>query len=264
MLGRANVDAEGFVERAKKGDAVALERVLAEIAPAVRRFGMRMCKNPDDADDVLQDTLLTIATHLPEFEGRASLQSWVFALTRSACARKRRGLKNQPPVPDVERVDEAPSPEARAANREIGAALTRALDDLPEEQREVVLLRDVEGLSGPEAAAAIGITVDALKSRLHRARSALRVSLTPLLESPSTCPDVAMQWSRKLEGDLSTVDCALMEKHVTTCPTCAAACDALKDALLACRRSAGQPVPPEVQARVKAAVSAWSVARGVQ
>jgi RNA polymerase sigma-70 factor (ECF subfamily) len=225
---------------------------------------MRMCRNPHDADDVLQDTLLSIATHLPEFEGRSSLQSWVFALTRSACARRQRGLKNQPPVPDVEHPDESPSPEARAASRELSTALTRALDALPEDQREVILLRDVEGLTAPEAAMAIGIKVDALKSRLHRARSALRASLAPLLDSPSTCPDVAAQWSRHLEGDLSATDCATMEKHVATCPSCATACDSLKQALVACRRAAGEPVPPEVQARVKAAVAAWSVARGVQ
>lgn len=250
------------VELARQGDAAALEEVLASLAPAVRRFGMRMCKSPDDADDVLQDTLLAIATHLPEFEGRSSLSSWVFALVRSACARRRRGLKNRPPVADDaarERSDEAPSPEESAAGRELGAALSRALDALPEDQREAVLLRDVEGLSATEAAEAIGIGEAALKSRLHRARAALRESLAPLAAGAPApgCPDVAEQWSRKLEGDLSATDCATMEKHLATCPTCAATCDALKSALLACRAAAHEPVPPEVQARVKAAMRAW-------
>lgn len=249
------------VERARQGDAAALEEVLASVAPAVRRFGMRMCRSPDDADDVLQDTLLAIATHLPEFEGRSSLSSWVFALVRSACARKRRGLKNRPPVADDaahERSDEAPSPEESAAGRELGAALSRALEALPEDQREAVLLRDVEGLSAAEAAEAIGIGEAALKSRLHRARAALRASLAPLAAAPAPgCPNVAEQWSRKLEGDLSAMDCAAMEKHLATCPTCAATCDALRSALLACQAAAHEAVPPEVQARVKAAVRAW-------
>ncbi len=257
------MELEGFVDKAKRGDPAALERVLAEVAPAVRRFGVRMCRNADDADDVLQDTLLNIATHLPEFEGRSSLLSWVFTLTRTACSRKRRGLKNQPPVPDDaarEQKDEAPSPEARAAEREIGEALVRALDSLSDEHREVILLRDVEGLSAQEASDAIGISVDALKSRLHRARAALREALAPLAETPSpSCPDVVLQWSRKLEGDLSATDCATMEKHLATCPACASTCDTLKQALLACRRSS-EDVPPEVQARVKAAVRAWTKA----
>ena len=248
------------LERAKEGDPAALEEVLAGVAPAVRRFGVRMCKDPTDADDVLQDTLLSIATHLPEFEGRSSLSSWVFTIVRSACARRRRGLKNQPPVADdVEREDEAPGPEALVARREMGTALTRALDALPEDQREAILLRDVEGLTAPEAAEVIGISIDALKSRLHRARAALREALEPLRAEPTpSCPDVAAEWSRKLEGDLSATDCSAMEKHVAGCASCSATCEALKNALLACRRSADEAVPAEVQARVKAAVRAWS------
>ena len=256
------MDVEGFVERAKRGDSAALEQVLAEVAPAVRRFGVRMCKNPHDADDVLQDTLLSIATHLPEFEGRSSLLSWVFTLTRTACARRRRGLKNRPPVADDaahERRDDAPSPEAQVASREIADALERALDSLADEQREVILLRDVEGLTASEAADVLGISVDALKSRLHRARGALREKLVPVLEpATDSCPDVVLQWSRKLEGDLSATDCATMEQHVVACPHCTATCDALRRALLACTRSADEDVPFEVQARVKAAVRAWA------
>ncbi len=257
---------DSLIERARAGDTAALEELLAEVAPAVRRFGVRMCKDPHDADDVLQDTLLTIATHLPEYEGRSSLTSWVFALTRSACARRRRGAKNRPHESAdalAERGDGNPTPAERAADRELGGALTRALDDLPDDYREVILLRDVEGLTAPEAAIALGISVDALKSRLHRAREALRTSLAPLLEGaapkPSPgCPDVVAMWSKKLEGDLSPIDCASMEKHIATCGSCGAACDALKQALLACRRSATMEVRPEIQARVKAAVRAWA------
>src|SRR5512139_2295083 len=84
------------VARAQRGDVVALEELLAEVAPTVLRFARRMCRSDADADDVLQDTLLAAATHLGEFEGRSSLSSWLFALARSACSRKRRGLANQP------------------------------------------------------------------------------------------------------------------------------------------------------------------------
>ncbi len=253
------------VVRAKSGDVEALEEVLASVAPAVRRFGVRMCKSPHDADDVLQDTLLAIATHLPEFEGRSSLTSWVFALTRSACARRRRGLKNRPPVADdavAERADETPSPEERAAEHQLGDALAQALESLPDDQREAVLLRDVEGLSAPEAAEAIGIGEAALKSRLHRGRSALRDALAPLVGRAPGCPDVAEQWSRKLEGDLSAIDCEAMQKHLATCPACAKSCDVLKSALVACRASATADVPPEVQQRVKSAVRAWAASVG--
>lgn len=255
-----------LVARARSGDAQALEELLAQVAPAVERFGMRMCRNPDDADDVLQDTLLSIATHLGEFEGRSSLLSWVFTLTRTACSRRRRGLKNRPHVSEddaPEPPDPAASPEDRAADRELARALSRALDALPDDYREVILLRDVEGLGAADAAHALGISVDALKSRLHRAREALRAALAPLLEPDApaparTCPEVATLWSKKLEGELSQDDCAAMEKHLQTCRSCAAACDVLRKALLACKRSASEAARPEVQARVRAAVRAWA------
>lgn len=212
----------------------------------------------------MQETLLGIAQHLSDFEGRASLSSWAFALARSACARKRRGLKNRPAEGDEHITDEpdrSPNPEARAADQEIASALSAALDGLSDDHREVILLRDIEGLSAPEAASSLGITVDALKSRLHRAREALRAALRPLLEptvleAAPGCPDVVALWSNKLEGDLSQSDCAAMEEHVAGCATCGAACDALKRALLACQRVRTGEVPRQIQAQVKAAVRA--------
>lgn len=243
-----------------------MEELLADVAPQVHRFGRRMCGSDHDADDVVQDTLINVATHLDQFEGRASLSSWVFALARSACSRRRRGLKNRPPVAEEavrERVDPAPTPEQHAESSELGSALSRALDSLSDEHREVILLRDVEGLTAAETAAALEVSVDAVKSRLHRAREALRAALRPLLEptaAPATsgCPDVVAMWSKKLEGDLSQGDCASMEAHIAVCPTCSGACDALKRALLACQRVRGEDVPPAIQARVKAAVRAWA------
>jgi RNA polymerase sigma-70 factor, ECF subfamily len=259
-----------LVTRARAGDRRALEEVLSIIAPSVRRFGLRMCRDVHDAEDVLQDTLLNVANHLGEFEGRSSLSSWVFALTRSACTRRRRGLKNRPPISDdrlAATPDDRPTPEDRASDQELASALSSALDGLSDDYREVILLRDIEGLSAPEAASSLGMTVDALKSRLHRAREALREALRPLLEPtpahpPSGCPEVAVLWSKKLEGDLSQGDCAAMEKHLATCPACEAACDALKRALLACERVRTEEVPPEVQARVKAALRAWAAQAG--
>jgi len=230
---------DDLVRLAKSGDQAALEKLLVNVAPKVQRFGMRMCKNAPDADDVLQDTLLTILRHLPKFERRSSFTSWVFALTRSACARRRRGLKNKP-----------------------GMELAEALDELSDEYREVILLRDVESLTAPEAAESLGISVEALKSRLHRARQALRNTLAQVLEPTGpkasvTCPDIMELWSRKLEGDLDALDCAQMEKHLATCPACESACSALKNALGACRRQAARDVPVEIQEQVRAALRIW-------
>lgn len=253
---------DSLLDRARQGDRAALEELLAQQAPAIYRFSLRMCRNTADAEDTLQDTLLSIASHLGEFAGRASLSSWVFALTRSACARRRRGLKNRP----AESIDDAPplrsarpSPEAHAGQHELTEALTASLEQLPEAYREVLLLRDVEGLSAIEAAETLGVSVDALKSRLHRARQALREALQPILEAEAprpepACPDIIGAWSQKLEDQLSSEDCAAMEKHLLGCPACGAACTALKRSLSACQRLNTEEVPPELQTQVKAAM----------
>jgi len=143
----------------------------------------------------------------------------------------------------------------------LASVLSDALDALSDDQREVILLRDIEGLSAPEAASVLGLSVDALKSRLHRARQALRSALRPVLEpaalpSAPGCPDIAALWSKKLDGDLSQSDCSAMEKHLTVCPSCSAACTALKQALLACQQVGMADLPRDVQARVGAAVRA--------
>jgi RNA polymerase sigma-70 factor (ECF subfamily) len=256
---------EELVRQAQSGDPSALEKLLGAIAPSVQRFGMRMCQNPTDSEDVLQDTLMNILGHLHEFEGRSSFSSWVFTLTRSACMRRRRGLKNQPkePFEEVEGLlESSQTPEQGASDREMSKLLESALLLLPDEYREVILLRDVESLTAPEAADTLGISVDALKSRLHRARQALRQALRPALE-PQTpavaagCPDIMLLWSRKLEGDLDALDCAQMENHLVNCPSCNAACSALKSALLACRHEAERDVSPEIQQQVKSALRVW-------
>jgi len=250
-----------LVERAKRGDRAAVEKLLEDIAPAVHRFSLRMCKNRHDADDVLQDTLLNVAQHIGDFEGRSSLPSWVFALTRSACARRRRGLKNRPPEePDEEHSDGNATPDLAAERRELSEILVHALEALPEQQREVLLLRDVEGLSAQEAASALEISIDALKSRLHRARASLKETLERTLalssEPKSGCPDIVLSWSRRLDGELSQVDCSRIEAHVASCPDCQKACEGLKFALRLCREAATEPVPAHIQAQVREAVRA--------
>lgn len=259
---------DAVIDRARSGDREAMEHVLGSVAPSIRRFAVGMCKNDADAEDVVQDALLSIATKLDSFEGRSAFTTWAFTLARTACSRRRRGLKNQPSEGDETldlRPSEARDPEERAASQEMGALVSRALDTLPDEYRDVLLLRDGEGLTAPEAATILGTSVDALKSRLHRARSALREALAPVIDNeasgaaarPSpTCPDVVAALSQKLEDDLDAQACAQMEKHVASCAACARVCDTLKSALRACRSSPGE-VPPHVKEQVKKAVTAW-------
>ncbi len=181
LAGPRGVELDPVLVRARAGDRRALEDLLARHADTVQRFGFKLCRDEEDARDVAQDTLLLVSTRLPDFEGRSSFTSWLFALARSACARKRRGLKNRPAVSmdseegawsDAE--DPRRGPEEEASMQQLVTIAASALQSLPEAQRDALLLRDLEGLTAPEAAEVLGIGVDALKSRLHRAREALR------------------------------------------------------------------------------------------
>jgi RNA polymerase sigma-70 factor (ECF subfamily) len=128
--------------------------------------------------------------------------------------------------------------------------------------REVLLLRDVEGLSAAEVAEVLGVSVQAVKSRLHRARLSVRARVAPLLgiapeagtAPPGTCPDVLELVSRYLEGEISADVCAEMERHLAACGRCRATCESLKRTLALCRTSPPAPVPSAVQDSVRVAV----------
>jgi RNA polymerase sigma-70 factor (ECF subfamily) len=258
-----------LVAEAQRGERPAMEALLVALAPRVERFGRRLCgANSPDVDDTLQDALLAIARNLHAFEGRSALSSWVFTLVRSACAHRRRGLKNQPAIPLealAEVGDPAPSPHEHAERRERVEAVERALLRLPVEYREVLLLRDVEGLSAAEAAATLEIGVPALKSRLHRARAMLRAALAPVFSPDqvgpdASCPDVLGALSQRLEDDLAPEACSLLEAHVRTCSACGALCDTLKGALGVCGELGREGPSPareaELRRIVRAAVAA--------
>lgn len=252
-----------LIARAQRGDRKALERLLAEEEKRIYAFGMRMCRNPEDAADVLQETLLAVAKHIGEFRGDASLPTWVFQIARSFCIKKRRRRKGEPErseaLADATTVsDRAPSPEQTASGKELEALLHDALQALPASAREVIVLRDVEGLTAPEVARVLGVSVDAVKSKLHRARSSLQKALAPRLGTAhpperSDCPDILAMYSRQLEGELSNALCSKLEKHVATCRHCTAACKTLKQNLALCSRLPS--VPKEVQREVRRSIA---------
>lgn len=255
---------EQLLVQARAGDRAALEALLLRHQAEVYRFGMKMCRDPEDAKDVLQDTLLALARGVRDFRGASSLSTWLYTVTRSFCIKKRRKRKHAPVhVDSIEHTtalaDDAPAPDERVATREAQHAVEKAIASLEPMYREVLLLRDVEGLTAPEVSEVLGLSIQAVKSRLHRARMAVRENLAPLLgavaPAAADCPDVLMMYSRHLEDDMSPELCARMEHHVASCPRCQGACDSLKSSLALCRASApATHVPRAVQASVKSAL----------
>jgi RNA polymerase sigma-70 factor (ECF subfamily) len=144
----------------------------------VYRFGLQVCRTTEDAEDAVQETLWAATRAIRAFRGTASsIASWLFTMVRRECLRLIDGHKRRPAGLDGGE-DGLPGdiidPENAVAVRRRTELLAEALARLDPLHREVILLRDVRELSAPEAAARLGISVEALKSRLHRARVNLR------------------------------------------------------------------------------------------
>ncbi len=185
-----------LVERLRGGDAAALETLMERYASRVYRLAHGITRNEADAEEVVQDVFLTVFRKIHTFEGRAALGSWIYRVTTNAALIKRRGkrvevevsLDSQLPtfLPDGHRAgdpafvmaDWSQTPEADLLSGETREILSKAIDTLPDRYRTVMVLRDIEGLSNEEVAEVVGESVAAVKSRLHRARMALREELT--------------------------------------------------------------------------------------
>lgn len=275
MIGRAmtpSTTERALLDAARRGDRGAIEALLERHQARIYRFGMKMCRDPEDARDVLQETLLTMARTMGDFRGESSLSTWLYSIARSFCVKKRRKSKFAPdrlasletdlPVEASRVVDRARKPDEELAEKELRQALESAIGSLDPMYREVLLLRDVEGLTAPEVAEVLGLSLEAVKSRLHRARLAVRSAMASLFPSPGEeaipagCPDVVALYSRHLEGEIDAEVCAEMEKHLAACSRCRGACENLKRVVALCRANPAEPVPAPVQESVRAALRA--------
>ena len=260
-----------LVEAARSGDRAALEALLTRHQRRVYRFGLKMCRDPEDAKDILQDTLIAAARTLPEFRGASSVSTWLYTIARSFCIKRRRRSKFAPvqeeslearqASQEARRIaDPGRAPDESLAGKQLEGALEEAIGGLQPMYREVLLLRDLEGLTAPEVADVLGISVEAVKSRLHRARVSVREQVAPLLsdepEVPlaEACPDIVSLFSRHVEGEISSSVCEEMERHLASCGRCRSRCDSLQRTLSLCRQAPLPLVPEPVQHQVRRAL----------
>jgi RNA polymerase sigma-70 factor, ECF subfamily len=147
-----------LLELARAGKQGALEQLLERHQSQVYRFGMKMCRDPEDAKDVLQDTLLSVARNVRDFRGGSSISTWLYTIARSFCVKKRRKSKFAPkeaasPLEgEAQRVaDSGKAADEALASKQVEQALEAAIAALEPMYREVLLLRDVEGLPRPRS-----------------------------------------------------------------------------------------------------------------
>lgn len=171
-----------LIARVAAGDRAAFAALCRRHGGSALRLARALTTNEATADDVLQEAFLAAFRHARTFRGESTVRAWLFTLTRNAAfhARKDVARREVPDTPLLElglAAGFGDDPERAASLAEDRATLEAALATLPEEEREVLLLRDLEGLSGEETAQTLAIGVPAMKSRLHRARLRVMAAL---------------------------------------------------------------------------------------
>ncbi|MFQ5899173.1 MAG: RNA polymerase sigma factor [Candidatus Methylomirabilia bacterium] len=190
-----------LVEALQRGEESAVEEFVDRYGSRIHRVARRLLADEGEAEEVTQDVLLTVVRKIQTFKGEAAFSSWIYRISvnaayqrlRSRRARAEVSLESFLPVFDQEGrhahpvADWSSQLEDPAVTAEVRAAIEQSFRRLPEEYRIATLLHDVEGLPNQEVAAALGLTVAAVKSRVHRARLFLRQELAHLFK-PARCP----------------------------------------------------------------------------
>ena len=185
-----------LIERLRAQDASVLEILMERYSPRIYRVAFGITRSHGDAEEVVQDVFVTLFRKIDSFEGRAALGTWLYRVAANAALIKRRGKRAEVEVhledylptfkADGHRegdrtmllADWSGTPERELLSGEARGILEEGLALVPDHYRAILVLRDVEELSNEEVAEALGESVASVKSRLHRARMALREVLT--------------------------------------------------------------------------------------
>lgn len=183
---------EQLVRRAQQDDERAFGELVTRYESKVYSLALKMLRNPEDAEDVLQDTFLRAYRGIKSFQGNSTFSTWIYRITANSALMRLR--KRQLPTVSIDDADEretpiniadwAPGPVEQLLNQETQAAMAEAIEALPAEFRQVFVLRDLEELSNAEVADILDLSVAAVKSRLHRARLKIRNRLATHFAEP--------------------------------------------------------------------------------
>ncbi|MBC7773762.1 MAG: sigma-70 family RNA polymerase sigma factor [Pyrinomonadaceae bacterium] len=184
---------QAFVARLKAGDDAAFETLVTDYSPRLYAVARRFLHKEQDVQDVVQEAFLSALNGLAKFEGTSLFSTWLHRITVNACLMKLRSKRRKPErsiedlLPKFVQDGHQRSPSnvwkphqsSGIEQAEVRAVVRARIDELPDQYREVLLLRDIEELDTQATATVLGISGSAVKTRLHRARQALRTLLDP-------------------------------------------------------------------------------------
>ena len=203
-------DEATLVRKAMAGEEGALEVLFAQHSRALFQTALRLLGNPEDAEDALQEAMLSAYRNLPRFEGRSQFSTWMTRIVINAALMRRRSKRAHPALslddssenktPIAERfADGHPSPEQLYASAELSARVKENLQTLSPLLRNAFELRELEGLTADEAAKALGVSRNTLKARLWRARQQLAGRLGDVLRQSSRITQSTRQLAARLQ-----------------------------------------------------------------
>ena len=174
-----------LVEKSKQGDQEAFEQLVRDNQNRVYALTARMAGDREEGADLAQEAFLRAWQGLPAFQGGSSFSTWIYRLAANVCIdylrrrRRRWAVESGPSLDDSEEAWSEPAdwkqdPQYRLEQAELGRAVSRGLDALPEYQRRILVLRELAGLSYQEIGQALDLDIGTVKSRIARARLALR------------------------------------------------------------------------------------------
>ena len=183
------MDERKLILRASGGDASAFNRLMEAHEGRMYAVALRMCGNREDAQDCLQEAMLRIYRSIGSFKGQSSFSTWAYRITMNTCLDELRRKKNKQntSLDSLLEVGWTPSddrnlPEKHAMQSELRSSLHAAIQELPEDMRSVIVLRDIHGMAYDEIAQALDVNVGTIKSRISRGREKLREKLKNITE----------------------------------------------------------------------------------
>lgn len=210
-------DAE-LVAGIKKGDEAAFLEIMNRYTQKVFNLAIRLTRNQEDAEEVLQDVFVTVYNKIESFEGKSAFSSWLYRVTANTAFMKLRKRKQNeaisfedvsPTTRDnwVGKNPEDADIEYMSTRHELREVIQKAVARLPEEYKNIFVLRDIDGLSNEEVAETLALSVPAVKSRLHRARMILRKKLQRYYEDYSREDVISIGKNMTRENDFIPAVC---------------------------------------------------------
>ena len=192
-----NIEDAVLVQKWQKGDTAAIEKLVCKYQGRIYNLILKICSNPDDAAELMQDTFVKVLENIDKFESRSSFYTWAFriAVNLTLNYRKRKATVgftslDAESASDNEQIgqglaailsyDKSPDPALVAENKELCDLIQKGINKLDEEQRTIIVLRDIEGMDYEQIAEVLNTELGTVKSRLSRARAALRQILEAL------------------------------------------------------------------------------------